>query len=106
MLDNLLGDGTKGKMIQVVEELRRELGDFPLGKNDNLISSIKPLKFGRENFWTYILHPLFIWEYLESVKLETINDNMEQMEQMFQEEYMRNVSHLFLMRELYLYALF
>ena len=25
-----------------------------------------PVKFGKENLWTYIFSPFMIWEYLES----------------------------------------
>ena len=32
----------------------------------SLLPVIHPVKFGKENLWTYILSPLMIWEYLES----------------------------------------
>ena len=41
------------------------MGDF-YQNTGSLVPAMHPVKFGKENLWTYILLPLMIWEYLES----------------------------------------
>ena len=31
----------------------------------SLLPVMHPVKFGKENLWTYILSPVMIWEYLD-----------------------------------------
>ena len=54
-----------------------------------------PVKFGKENLWTYILSPLMIWEYLESkdiINEKCINERGQDRRGPYHEELLRNVS--------------
>ena len=40
------------------------MGDF-YQNTGGLLPVMDPVKFGKEDLWTYILSPLMIWEYLD-----------------------------------------
>ena len=40
------------------------MGDF-YQSTGSLLPVIHPVKFGKENLWTYILSPLMIWQHLD-----------------------------------------
>ena len=52
-------------MTSFIFRKRCEMGDF-YQNTGSLVPAMHPVKFGKENLWTYILLPLMIWEYLES----------------------------------------
>ena len=63
-LSKTIGSKTKKRM-------RREYGDYNSGETliFNDVTSIRPKKFTRPNFWTFVLEPLLIWEYFEEKKI-------------------------------------
>ena len=64
-LNKYLGHETLLNMTNFMFRKRCEMGDF-YQNTGSLLSVMHPVKFGKENLWTYILSPLMIWEYLES----------------------------------------
>ena len=54
-----------------------------------------PVKFRKENLWTYILSPLMIWEYLESKDIldeKCIKERVKDRRGPYRDELLRNVS--------------
>ena len=58
-------------MISIITDLHREYGDFKSGETliFNDVTSIRPTKFTRPNFWLFFLEPLLIWKYLEEKEI-------------------------------------
>ena len=58
-------------MISIITDLHREYGDFKSGETliFNDVTSIRPKKFTRPNFWLFFLEPLLIWKYLEEKEI-------------------------------------
>ena len=84
-------------MISIITDVRREYGDYNSGETliFNDVTSIKPKKFTRPNFWTFVLEPLLIWEYLEEKKILRERDLWKTgyyARGPFYEELIRNVS--------------
>ena len=66
-----------------------------LSKNWESITVMHPVKFGKENLWTYILSPFMIWEYLESKDIldeKCIKERRPDRRGPHHEELLRNVS--------------
>ena len=70
------------------------MGDF-YQNTVSLLLVMHPVKFGKENLWTYILSPLMIWEYLESKDIldeKCIKERGQHRRGPYHEELLRNVS--------------
>ena len=64
-------------------------------KTGSLLPVMHPVKFGKENLWTYILSPFMIWEYLESKDIldeKCIKERGPDRRGPYHEELLRNVS--------------
>ena len=64
-------------------------------KTGSLLPVMHPVKFGKENLWTYILSPFMIWEYLESKDIldeKCIKERRPDRRGPHHEELLRNVS--------------
>ena len=69
------------------------MGDF-YQNNGSLLPVTYPVKFGKENLWTYILSPLMIWKYLESKGIldeKCIKERGQDRRGRYHEELLRNV---------------
>ena len=64
-MNRYLGRETRLSVTNFIFRKRCEMRDF-YQNTGSLLPVIHPVKFGKENLWTYILSPLMIWEYLES----------------------------------------
>ena len=65
ILNKYLGHETRLSMTNFIFQKRCEMGDFY--QNTECLSPVMhPVKFGKENLWTYIPSSLIIWKYLES----------------------------------------
>ena len=70
------------------------MGDF-YQKTGSLLPVMHPVKFGKENLWTYIFSPFMIWEYLESKDIldeKCIKERGPDRRGPHHEELLRNVS--------------
>ena len=70
------------------------MGDFYQNIR-SLLPVMHPVKFGKENLWTYTLSPLMIWEYRESKNIlneKCIKERGQDRRGPYHEELLRNVS--------------
>ena len=58
-------------MTSIITDLHKEYKDFKSGETliFNDVTSIRPKKFTRPNFWSFVLEPLLIWKYLEEKEI-------------------------------------
>ena len=94
ILNKYLGHETRLSMTNFIFRKRCEMGDF-YQNTRSLLPVMHPVKFGKENLWTYILSPLMISEYLESNNIldeKCIKERGQDRRGPYHDELLRNVS--------------